>query len=58
MLPRLPLEQWVPASHDSRGVREHASDMTTSVLRGLLRDNPDTRADFFRLLQGMKGFNA
>ncbi len=41
-----------------RGVREHASDMTTSVLRGLLRDNPDTRAEFFRLLQGMKEFNA
>jgi GTP cyclohydrolase I len=41
-----------------RGVREHASDMTTSVLRGVLRDNPDTRAEFFRLLQGMKGFNA
>jgi GTP cyclohydrolase I len=38
-----------------RGVREHASDMTTSVLRGILRDNPDTRAEFFRLLQGMKG---
>jgi GTP cyclohydrolase IA len=41
-----------------RGVREHASDMTTSVLRGVLRDNPDTRAEFFRLLQGMKGFDA
>jgi GTP cyclohydrolase I len=41
-----------------RGVREHASDMTTSVLRGVLRDNPDTRAEFFRLLQGMKGFSA
>jgi len=41
-----------------RGVREHASDMTTSVLRGILRDNPDTRAEFFRLLQGMKGFSA
>ena len=40
-----------------RGVREHASDMTTSVLRGSLRDNPDTRAEFFRLLQGMKGFS-
>ena len=39
-----------------RGVREHASDMTTSVLRGKLRDNTDTRAEFFRLLQGMKGF--
>jgi GTP cyclohydrolase I len=39
-----------------RGVREHASDMTTSVLRGVLRDNSDTRAEFFRLLQGMKGF--
>jgi GTP cyclohydrolase I len=39
-----------------RGVREHASDMTTSVLRGKLRDNSDTRAEFFRLLQGMKGF--
>jgi GTP cyclohydrolase I len=41
-----------------RGVREHASDMTTSVLRGALRDNSDTRAEFFRLLQGMKGFSA
>lgn len=41
-----------------RGVREHASDMTTSVLRGVLRDNSDTRAEFFRLLQGMKEFNA
>lgn len=41
-----------------RGVREHASDMTTSVLRGTLRDNSDTRAEFFRLLQGMKGFSA
>jgi GTP cyclohydrolase I len=40
-----------------RGVREHASDMTTSVLRGSLRENSDTRAEFFRLLQGMKGFN-
>lgn len=41
-----------------RGVKEHASDMTTSVLRGILRDNSDTRAEFFRLLQGMKEFNA
>ena len=41
-----------------RGVREHASDMTTSVLRGVLRDNSDTRAEFFRLLQGMKEFSA
>ena len=41
-----------------RGVREHASDMTTSVLRGILRDSSDTRAEFFRLLQGMKGFSA
>jgi GTP cyclohydrolase I len=41
-----------------RGVKEHASDMTTSVLRGTLRDNSDTRAEFFRLLQGMKEFNA
>jgi GTP cyclohydrolase IA len=41
-----------------RGVKEHASDMTTSVLRGVLRENSDTRAEFFRLLQGMKGFNA
>ena len=40
-----------------RGVREHASDMTTSVLRGVLRDQPDTRAEFFRLLHGMKEFN-
>jgi GTP cyclohydrolase I len=41
-----------------RGVKEHASDMTTSVLRGVLRENSDTRAEFFRLLQGMKGFSA
>ena len=41
-----------------RGVREHASDMTTSVLRGVLRDNSDTRAEFFRLLQVMKGFSS
>jgi hypothetical protein len=27
-----------------------------SALRGTLRDNSDTRAEFFRLLQGMKGF--
>jgi len=39
-----------------RGVREDHSDMTTSVLRGVLRDNSETRAEFFRLLQGMKGF--
>ena len=44
------------ARENARGVREHASDMTTSVLRGKLRDNSDTRAEFFRLLQGMKGF--
>jgi GTP cyclohydrolase I len=41
-----------------RGVKEHGSDMTTSVLRGVLRDNPETRAEFFRLLQGMKGFSS
>jgi GTP cyclohydrolase I len=41
-----------------RGVREHASDMTTSVLRGVLRENTDTRAEFFRLLHGMKGFTS
>jgi GTP cyclohydrolase IA len=40
-----------------RGVKEDASDMTTSVLRGILRNQPDTRAEFFRLLQGMKGFS-
>jgi GTP cyclohydrolase I len=40
-----------------RGVKEHASDMTTSVLRGVLRNSTDTRAEFFRLLQGMKGFS-
>jgi len=41
-----------------RGVREDHSDMTTSVLRGILRDASDTRAEFFRLLQGMKGFSS
>ncbi len=35
-----------------RGVRDEASEMTTSVMRGLLRTNPDARAEFMRLIGG------
>lgn len=41
-----------------RGVKAHESDMTTSVLRGCLRENFEMRREFFALLQGMKGFRA
>jgi GTP cyclohydrolase I len=33
-----------------RGVKEHTSNMTTSVLRGVLRDDPKIRQEFFQLL--------
>ena len=39
-----------------RGVREHESDMTTSVVRGSLRDEESQKREFFNLLKGMKGF--
>ena len=39
-----------------RGVREHESDMTTSVVRGSLREEESQKPEFFNLLKGMKGF--
>ena len=39
-----------------RGVLEHESDMTTSIVRGKLRDVETIKQEFFTLLQGMKGF--
>lgn len=40
-----------------RGVREHESDMTTSVMRGDFLTNPDLKNEFFALLSGMRGFS-
>ena len=37
-----------------RGVREHESDMTTSVLRGSLRDSIEQRQEFFAIVNKMK----
>ena len=39
-----------------RGVKEHESDMTTSVVRGVLREDIKLRQEFFSILAGMKGF--
>ena len=39
----------------ARGVKEHESDMVTSVVRGIFRDEPATKAEFFSLLSNMKG---
>lgn len=38
-----------------RGVREHESDMTTSVMRGKFRDEPALRNEFLTLMNNMKG---
>jgi len=38
-----------------RGVREHDSDMTTAVMLGAFKDVPETRAEFYQILQTMKG---
>lgn len=40
-----------------RGVKSHASDMLTSVMRGKFRDDNDLKAEFLNLLTGMKGFS-
>ena len=40
-----------------RGVREHESDMTTSIMRGSFREDPYLKSEFLKLLAGMKGFN-
>ena len=39
----------------ARGVKEHDSDMLTSVVRGLFREDPAIKAEFFSLLNNMKG---
>jgi GTP cyclohydrolase I len=39
----------------ARGVKEHESEMMTSVVRGMFRDEPTTKAEFFSLLNNMKG---
>jgi len=41
----------------ARGVKEHESEMMTSVVRGMFRDEPATIAEFFSLLNNMKGMN-
>ena len=38
----------------ARGVKEHESDMVTSVVRGIFRDEPAIKAEFFSLLITMK----
>jgi GTP cyclohydrolase I len=37
-----------------RGVKEHDSDMTTSVMRGVFRDTPHIKKEFFDILARMK----
>jgi GTP cyclohydrolase I len=39
-----------------RGVNEHESDMTTSVMRGVFKQDPALKSEFLQLLKGMKGF--
>ena len=41
----------------ARGVKEHESDMLTSVVRGIFRDDQAIKAEFFSLLNNMKGIN-
>ena len=41
----------------ARGVKEHESDMLTSVVRGKFRDDPAIKSEFFSLLNNMKGIN-
>ena len=37
-----------------RGVKEHDSDMTTSVMRGVFRDTPHLKKEFFDIVSRMK----
>ena len=39
----------------ARGVKEHETDMLTSVVRGIFRDEAPIKAEFFSLLSNMKG---
>ena len=38
-----------------RGVREHESDMTTSIMLGAFHDEPTCRQEFYNVLATMKG---
>ena len=37
-----------------RGVKEHESDMTTSVMRGVFREYPHLKEEFFNIISRMK----
>lgn len=37
-----------------RGVKEHESDMTTSIMRGCFRDDPALKQEFFAVVSRMK----
>jgi len=37
-----------------RGVKEHESDMSTSIMRGAFRDDPSLKQEFFNILSRMK----
>jgi GTP cyclohydrolase I len=41
----------------ARGVKEHESEMVTSVLRGVIRNDDTLRQELFSLLNNMKGMN-
>lgn len=38
----------------NRGVKEHESDMTTSVMRGRFREDPHLKQEFFNIIARMK----
>ena len=40
-----------------RGVKEHDSDMTTAVMLGKFRDDPNLKQEFYNLMLSMKGHN-
>lgn len=41
-----------------RGVKEHDSDMTTSVMKGVFQNDKSLKNEFFQILNGMKGFGS
>lgn len=40
----------------ARGVKEHDSEMLTSVMRGVFRTDPSIKNEFLSLMQNMKGY--
>ena len=38
-----------------RGVKEHESDLTTTILRGTFQFDASTRSEFFATVNNMKG---